>query len=183
VLIIGAGQMAQLAAGFFRQGEPGKMLNIIGLIDDDSKKMGLRYYGNKVIGCTEDIPQLVARWNIGVILFAIGNIPLEKRNRIIKICRQTSARIVLMPDLLEMISGFLFAPEQLPESIVSKDWYGEIPIPEVVRWLTELEALSDPGNDQLLSRLRQIRSALAFHIVNDHGSISKERKSASHEMS
>ncbi len=81
VLIIGAGEMAQLAASFFRQGEPGKILNIVGLVDDDSKKIGLRFDGNKVIGSTMDIPQLVERWDVGVILYAIGNVPLNNAAR------------------------------------------------------------------------------------------------------
>ena len=168
VLIVGAGQMAQLAASFFRQGEPGKVLNIIGMVDDDSKKIGLRFDGNKVIGCTEDIPKLVERWNVGVILFAIGKIHSDKRNGILKRCRQTSARIVLVPDLFDMISGCLFAPDLLTENVVSTDWDGEVPIPEVVKWLTELEALALPQNALLLNRLRQLRNALAAHLVNDH---------------
>jgi len=107
---------------------------------------------------------------VGVILFAIGNIPLEKRAGILKLCRQTKARIVLMPDLLEMISGCLFAPDLLTENIVSTEWDGEVPIPEVVKWLTELEALALPENVLLLTRLRQVRHALAAHLINDHGS-------------
>jgi lipopolysaccharide/colanic/teichoic acid biosynthesis glycosyltransferase len=170
VLIVGAGDMAQLAAGFFRLGEPGKVLNIIGLVDDDSKKIGLTFDGNKVIGSSEQIPQLVERWNIGVILFAIGNIPPEKRNNILNRCRQTKARIVLVPDLLEMLSGCLFAPDLSTEQEVSADWDGEVPIPEVVKWLTELEGLALPENVPLLARLRQVRNALAAHQVNDHGS-------------
>ena len=168
VLIVGAGEMAQLAASFFRQGEPGKVLKIIGMVDDDTKKIGVRFDGNKVIGCSEDIPQLVERWNIGVILFAIGNIPLEKRAGILKLCRQTKARIVLMPDLLEMISGCLFAPDLLTENVVSADWDGSVPIPEVVKWFTELEGLALPQNTALLTRLRTVRNALAAHLVNDH---------------
>jgi FlaA1/EpsC-like NDP-sugar epimerase len=169
VLIVGAGEMAQLAASFFRRGEPGKVLNIIGIVDDDSKKIGLRFDGNKVIGCSEDIPQLVERWNIGVILFAIGNIPLEKRAGILKLCRKTKARIVLIPDLLEMISGCLFAPDLLTQNVVSTEWDGSVPIPEVVQWLTELESLALPQNTPLLTRLRKVRNALAAHMANDHG--------------
>jgi hypothetical protein len=139
-------------------------------VDDDSKKIGLRFDGNKVIGCSEDVPRLVERWNVGVILYAIGNIPLEKRAGILKLCRQSGARIVLMPDLLDMISGCLFAPDLLNENVVTADWDGSVPIPEVVKWLTELEALALPQNTPLLTRLRQVRNALAVHLANDHGS-------------
>ncbi len=169
VLIVGAGEMAQMAAGFFRQGEPGKVLNIVGMVDDDSKKIGLRFDGNQVIGSSQDIPRLVERWNIGVILFAIGNIPPEKRNGILNRCRQTQARIVLVPDLFEMLAGCLFAPDLLTGQVVSADWDGEVPIPDVVKWLTELEGLALPENAPLLARLRQVRNALAAHVVHDHG--------------
>jgi len=182
VLIIGAGQLAQFAAGFLRDGEPGKMLNIIGMVDDDSKKMDLRFNGNKVIGCTEDIPQLVTRWNVGVILFAISNIPLEKRKLILNRCRQTKARIVLIPNLFEMLSECLIAPGINTEADVSADWGSEVPIPEVVKWLTELEALSNSEDEQLLARLRQIRNALASHLVNDHGQDSAEGEFASSKL-
>jgi lipopolysaccharide/colanic/teichoic acid biosynthesis glycosyltransferase len=182
VLIVGAGQLAQFAAGFIRDGEPGKMLNIIGMVDDDSKKMDLRFNGNKVIGCTEDIPKLVARWNVGVILFAINNIPLEKRKLILNYCRQTKARIVLIPNLFEMLSECLIAPDLIAESEISADWGGEVPIPEVVKWLTELESLSNSEDEKLLTRLRQIRNALASHLANDHGPDSTEGEFASSKL-
>lgn len=169
VMIVGAGEMAQITAIYFRQGKPGKMLNIVGMVDDDSRKLGLRYDGNKVIGCTEDIPQLVVRWNIGLILFAIGNIPDKKRTEILNRCRQTLARVVLMPDLLDMITGCLFVQDSPIENMISSDWDGEIPIQEVVKLLTELEALANPENDQLLVRLRQFRNALAANLVNYSG--------------
>jgi hypothetical protein len=146
------------------------VLNIVGLVDDDSKKIGMRFDGNQVIGSTGDIPDLVKRWDIGVILFAIGNIPLENRNSILNRCRQTKARIVLVPDLMEMLSGCVFAPDLVTDQVVSANWNGEVPIPEVVKWLTELERLALPENAPLLARLRQIRNALAAHAVNDHES-------------
>ena len=170
VLIVGAGEMARIAAWFFRQGEPGTLLNVIGMVDDDSKKLGLQYDGNKVIGTTEDILRLVERWNIGVILYAIGNIPLDKRRRIINLCRQTKARVVLIPDLFEMLSGCLFAPAFLTKDVISPDWGSEIPVSEVVKLLTEFEALSVPENERLLTRMRQVRNALAAHLATDNGS-------------
>ena len=51
-----------------------------------------------------------------------------------------------------------------------------------MKWLTELEALSNPENEQLLLRLRQIRNALAFALINDRGSDSTERELASRKL-
>ena len=167
VLIVGAGEMAQTAAVLFQQGEPGKIINIIGMVDDDTRKIGLRINGNQVIGSTEEIAELVAHWNVGLILFAIGNISSEDRKKILSRCHQTPARIVLVPDLLEMLSGCLFAPVLNIEDVVSPNWDNSVPIPEVVKWLTELETLSSPENDQLLARLRTIRNALAARLTND----------------
>ncbi len=76
-----------------------------------------------------------------------------------------------MPDLLDMVSGCLFAPALLTEKVVSPNWDGNIPIPDAVKWLTELEGLARPENEELLARLRQIRNGLAAHVTNDHGKI------------
>ena len=170
VLIVGAGQMAQLAARFFRQGPSAKAINIIGMVDDDSKKVDLRFDGYKVLGSSEDIPQLVSRWDVGVILFAIGNIHSEKRTNILKLCRQTSARVVLVPDLFEMLSGFLFAPDLLADGRIAPDWQTQIPTQAVLQWFAELEALATPDNDRLLQRLRLIRKALAIQLINEQAS-------------
>ena len=140
------------------------------MVDDDPRKMGLRFDGNRVIGCSDDIPRLVERWNVGVILFAIGNIPPEKRTAILNRCRRTAVRIVLVPDLFELLSASLFPSERPPGDSLSADWHGGVPVPQVLEWLAELEALSTPGNAALLARLRLLRNALAAHLVNAPGS-------------
>jgi len=166
VLIVGAGEMAQLAASFFRQGEPGKVLKIIGMVDDDSKKIGVRFDGNKVIGCSEDIPQLVERWNIGVILFAIGNIPLESAQESSNFAVRQGTHC-LNADLLEMISGCLFTPYVLTEQVVSENWDGSVRSGsgEVVYGIRIAGLASECS---ITYAPAQVRNALAAHLVNDH---------------
>ncbi len=168
VLIVGSGEMAQFAVQLIRQGDNSKAFTILGLIDDDPKKAGVHYNGVKVMGATQDIPQLVERWDVGIILFAIGNIQIEKRKAILDQCRQTAARIVLIPDLFEMLSECLFAfPVPMADDSVSPDSDGHIPAPVVVKWLTELEVLAHPDNEAMISRLRQLRNALAIHLTDE----------------
>lgn len=167
VLIVGSGDMAQFAVQFIRQGGNSRAFTIIGLIDDDPKKVDVRYDGVKILGSTQEIPQLVAHWNVGIILFAIGKIELEKRKAILDLCRQTEARIVLIPDLLEILWECLYSsPDSSADQTASPDSDGHIPAPVVVRWLTELEVLTRPDNEPMISRLRQLRNALAVHLTD-----------------
>jgi hypothetical protein len=82
---------------------------------------------------------------------------------------------VLIPDQFVMLSGCLFTSALHTDNLVSPDWDGPIPISEVVKWFTELEAFANQENDHLIARLRQVRNALAAQLANDNGSNTAER--------
>ena len=52
-----------------------------------------------MLGKREDIPRLVGVHDIGIIIFAIHNIPSTERERVLAICRSTCARMVMIPDV------------------------------------------------------------------------------------
>jgi hypothetical protein len=45
----------------------------------------------------------VREFDIGIILFAIHNIPDEERRSVLEICKSTPAKVVFAPDLLETL--------------------------------------------------------------------------------
>jgi FlaA1/EpsC-like NDP-sugar epimerase len=73
---------------------------VIGMVDDDMRKSGMTVDGHTVFGMTRRIPEIVEQHDVGVILFAIETIQPEEQRRILDLCRQTPARLVLIPDLL-----------------------------------------------------------------------------------
>lgn len=100
VLIVGAGECALLAASLLRRSNLPSAFSIVGMVDDDMSKTGMTVNGHQVFGLTRRIPEIVEQQDVGVILFAIESIQPEEQRRILKLCRQTSAHVVLIPDLL-----------------------------------------------------------------------------------
>lgn len=169
VLIVGAGEMAQITLLLLRQNGFKKIYTVIGMVDDDPKKRGVSIDGCKVLGTTQELPELIAEKNIGAILFSIGKIEAEHRQAILNLCHQTSVRLVLIPNVLDLVSACLFAPQTLLHNdLVAPQWEGNVPVPVIMSWLTELEALAQPENEHLISRLSQLRDGLAVDMIGEH---------------
>jgi lipopolysaccharide/colanic/teichoic acid biosynthesis glycosyltransferase len=107
VLIVGAGDCAQLAIWLIEKSKLAPAFSITGYVDDDSFKQGLKIGGYSVLGTTREIPQLVAEKNIGVVVFAINKVDGKNRERIIKSCQELSLRVIMIPDLLDAVSNYL----------------------------------------------------------------------------
>jgi len=108
VLIVGAGEQAQLVAWLLKRNRFADTLALVGMVDDNPYKQGMIVDGLPVLGATRDIPSLVRRKNIGLILFTISNIQAAERMRILAMCHQTSARVSVMPDLYQQLHDQLF---------------------------------------------------------------------------
>jgi len=110
ILIVGAGECGLLASWLLHRSNLSSAFSIIGMVDDDPTKQGLNIDGHHVFGLTRRIPELVEEKDIGVILFAIEKIHSSEQARILNLCRQTKARVVLIPDLLTMFRERLTQP-------------------------------------------------------------------------
>jgi len=110
VLIVGAGECGLLGAWLIQKSHLSSAFSIVGMVDDDPYKEGMTIDGHCVLGLTRRIPELVQKKDIGVILFAIEKIQADEQERILRLCRQTKARLVLIPDLLAIFRERLSAP-------------------------------------------------------------------------
>jgi FlaA1/EpsC-like NDP-sugar epimerase len=76
-----------------------------GIVDDDPRKQGMNVDGYRILGATADIPALIRKHDIGLVLYTISNINLEERQRILAVCSTTQVPVVPLPDLLtELLS-------------------------------------------------------------------------------
>ena len=107
VLIVGAGDAGQLAIWLMEKSNLNSAFSIIGLVDDDYRKMKKNITGYPVLGTTRDIPEIVAKKSIGLILFAITKVSKTDRDRILETCRELPVRVILIPDLLKVVSDYL----------------------------------------------------------------------------
>jgi lipopolysaccharide/colanic/teichoic acid biosynthesis glycosyltransferase len=107
MLIVGAGETGQLAGWLLHKSNLAGAFNVVGMVDDDPFKQKERINGFSVIGTTRDLPALVERHQVGVILYAITHIPPLEQERILAICRSLPVRLVIIPDLIKILQDHL----------------------------------------------------------------------------
>ncbi len=111
VLIVGAGEMGNLAVWLFRQGEFAGAFNIAGMVDDNPRKIGMVVSGVNILGDSKNIPALVKKYDIGIVVFAITQIEAQERERIVDLCHQLDVKLVLFPDLMNIVRNSML-PEK-----------------------------------------------------------------------
>lgn len=101
-LIIGAGETGSFLA---KQISEQDKLNIrlVGYIDDDPGKRDSHMNGYKVLGNTQEIPEIVKRECVEELIFAIPSAPLKRRSQILEICTATGCRVKIIPGLEQML--------------------------------------------------------------------------------
>ncbi len=101
-LIVGAGETASLtisrmlSGDYYMQGDP------IVAVDDDESKVGMRINGVKVAGSRHDILDLVKKYEIEQIVFAIPSASDADARDIYDICMQTDCKLMTMPNVRDI---------------------------------------------------------------------------------
>ena len=106
VLIVGGGPNAQLAAWLMDHPTNASRFQVVGFADNEFLKQGLRTYGASVIGTICDVPQLVKKHDVGIIIIADQTIPTANYRSIIQLQKITPIRLVILPDILAALNNF-----------------------------------------------------------------------------
>ncbi len=101
VIIYGAGVAANNLIQTIRYKK-----RIVGLIDDDHKKQG-NFINNIKISPREEIDELIKKYNVKEILFAITNLKKTEKKKIITFLEKYKISIQIIPDFLDIIEGNL----------------------------------------------------------------------------
>ena len=104
VLIIGAGDAAHEIIKTIKS-NMSENYNIIGIIDDNKKRLGLSVSGVKIIGNRNDIVQICKENKVDFIFFSIARIDNENKKQILNICQQTNAKVRILPGMKEIIKN------------------------------------------------------------------------------
>jgi len=105
ILIIGAGDagvlaLRELKKRDFHDGMP------IGFIDDSRSKISLHVQGFPVLGSREDIPEVVAQYDVDEIIIAIPSASGDSIREIVEICKETkAASLKILPGVQDILSG------------------------------------------------------------------------------
>jgi FlaA1/EpsC-like NDP-sugar epimerase len=123
VLIVGAGESGHNTAVRLKRGFRDAKYQTIGFVDDDPLKQDLFIEGSQVLGFTENIPEIVRREKIDLIVVAIHNISGAKLNAILQACEDSPARVKLVPNMLEFFDdkhNKNFLRDVQPEDLIGR---------------------------------------------------------------
>jgi FlaA1/EpsC-like NDP-sugar epimerase len=103
LLLIGAGDAAEK---IIREVKDNRALpyKIIGLLDDNPRKIGQRIHGIPVLGEIGELHYLIAKVQPDEILIAIPSAGREQMNRIVELCRTGKVAYKTLPGLNEIIN-------------------------------------------------------------------------------
>ncbi len=102
MLLIGAGDAAEM---IIREVQNNSDLpyEIVGLVDDNPNKTGLKIHGIPVIGMVEDLAEHIERFAAKEILIAISSGTGKQLKRLVEVCRHTGIAYKVLPGLSELI--------------------------------------------------------------------------------
>lgn len=106
VLVIGAGDCGQLALWLLEKSNLSQAFSVVGFVDDDFRKVNQRINGIQVLGTVQDLPQIVTKKNIGLVMFAINKIHPKERDRILELVENLPVRVLMIPDMLTILSDY-----------------------------------------------------------------------------
>jgi len=104
-LVVGSGDGASLFIKTAQQ--KSKDLKIVAIVDDDKNKQNTYLHGVKVVGTTEQIPEIVGNYEVEQIVIAIPSLAPDDYERIVEYCQQTEVKVNAMPKYEQVITGKL----------------------------------------------------------------------------
>lgn len=104
-LVVGSGDGASLFIKTAQQ--KSKDLKIVAIVDDDKNKQNTYLHGVKVVGTTEQIPEIVGNYEVEQIVIAIPSLAPDNYERIVEYCQQTEVKVNAMPKYEQVITGKL----------------------------------------------------------------------------
>ena len=108
VLIIGAGNAGVILAREISS-NPQLRLKAVGFIDDEAAKQKKILCGIPVLGTRKKIPVIVSDNEIDEIIIAMPSVSGEEIRNIFDICKQTPARVRILPGIYQSANSSLYA--------------------------------------------------------------------------
>ncbi len=95
-LIVGAGSAGDLLARDLMRSSD-HPYEIVGFVDDHPGKLGMWLAGRPVLGRIAEIPALIARHRVTMVMLAIQRIPAERIREILQLCSSHKASFKIIP--------------------------------------------------------------------------------------
>jgi FlaA1/EpsC-like NDP-sugar epimerase len=103
VILIGAGFAAQMLIREIQRAGSG--YEVLGCIDDDPTKKGIRIHGAPVLGRVGELPRLLSRYAADEVLIAVPSATGEQMQRFITVCQLAKIHFRTVPALRDILNG------------------------------------------------------------------------------
>ncbi|MGA7847968.1 MAG: polysaccharide biosynthesis protein [Terriglobales bacterium] len=124
LLLVGAGHAAQMIIRETQEVETG--YQVIGCVDDNPLKKGLRVLGVPVLGPIEALAQVVRQQRIDETLIAIPSATQAQMRRFVALCKEAGVAFRTVPEMAELIAGRVTLQQVREVSLA--DLLGRIPV-------------------------------------------------------
>ena len=102
ILIVGAGQAGGLIINDIINNTTFKY-RIVGIIDDNSEKIGSSICGYTILGGRKDIYKICDKEHVDEIVIAIPSLERESLSELIEICNKTTCNVKVLPNIEQLI--------------------------------------------------------------------------------
>lgn len=118
VLIVGLGDGFENAVWQFRRGEYGQIFSIVGVVDDNPMIVGMVVNDCRVLGKINEIPEIIEKFDIGVLVFTQTQIESKLRRQIQKISKTTGLKIAFIHELNEILNKQINQTDSIPDQLL-----------------------------------------------------------------
>ena len=87
------------------------------IIDDNPAKIGRFIDGVPIVGNRNDIPEMVEKYDISKIIYAVPSTTGKDRKEILNICKDTDCDVSVVPGIYQMVDGRVSVSSLRPVSI------------------------------------------------------------------
>ncbi len=102
VLVVGAGEAADALIKDLETAALPSPYHIVGIVDDDIKKLGHALRGMRILGLLKDMPAIIKKYNIQEIIIAIPSATTEQRRELIATTLATGCKVRYMSRVAEL---------------------------------------------------------------------------------
>lgn len=101
ILIVGAGDAGETLIRDLRRSRA-QVYDVLGLLDDDSNKWGMRIDGVRVITGISELPKVVAALGVQEVIVAIPTLEGSGMRHILDLCRTARVRVRTLPSVAQL---------------------------------------------------------------------------------
>lgn len=102
VLILGAGNTA---VSLVKELAGSRDWHVVGMLDDDPRKLGTRLQGVRVLGVINELPQWVQKLNVGHVIIAMPSVSHRIHRHALEMCSEIGVKAMTVPSYVDLISG------------------------------------------------------------------------------